>query len=252
MSSFDLVADRFERYRALPGHVPLAIRGALHAHGEIDAGDPLLEVGCGTGRIGAPFIDAGDNYFGLDLSMEMLHEFEKKNLARRPNVVHGDGCLLPFRDRAFTAVLMTNLLGAGNWRPLLLEAQRALQRSGVLAIGKTERPADGIDAAMRGRLRELIASMGLAEPSLDHGVVTEWLRARSSHCKQITAAHWTIDRTPRQFFLRKLTAARFGSLPTDVRENALRSLADWTEQTIGPLDSPVSETHHFHLELYWF
>ena len=37
MSSFDLVANRFERYRALPSHVPVAIRQALHAHGGIDA-----------------------------------------------------------------------------------------------------------------------------------------------------------------------------------------------------------------------
>ena len=45
MSSFDLVANRFERYRALPNHVPAAIREALHAHGEIDEGGALLEVG---------------------------------------------------------------------------------------------------------------------------------------------------------------------------------------------------------------
>src|SRR5271166_2499253 len=74
MSSFDLVADRFERYRALPSHVPVAIRQALHAHGGIDAGGRLLEVGCGTGRIGAQFNAAGDNYCGLDLSMQMLRE----------------------------------------------------------------------------------------------------------------------------------------------------------------------------------
>ena len=39
-------------------------------------------MGCGTGRIGAQFNAAGDNYFGLDLSIEMLREFQRKKFAR--------------------------------------------------------------------------------------------------------------------------------------------------------------------------
>ncbi len=252
MSSFDLVANRFERYRALPSHVPVAIRQALHAHGEIDAGDRLLEVGCGTGRIGAQFNAAGDNYFGLDLSIEMLREFQRKKFARGPNLVHADGCLLPFGDRIFTAVLMMHVLAPGNWRGLLAEAQRVLRRGGVLAIGRTQAPPEGVDATMRNRLAELIAGMGIAEPLPDRSAVDEWLRAKSARHMEIRPARWTLDRTPREFLLRKRTAARFASLPADVRETAIRSLADWTEQRIGPLDAPLSETHYFCLELYWF
>jgi ubiquinone/menaquinone biosynthesis C-methylase UbiE len=252
MSSFDLVAGRFERYRALPSQVPVAIRQALYAQGGINAGDRLLEVGCGTGRIGAQFSAAGDNYFGLDLSMEMLREFQRKKFARRPNLVHADGCLLPFGDRIFAAVLMTHVLAAANWRALLAQAQRILRRGGVLAIGQIQAPPAGIDAMMRNRLAELIAGMGIAQPLPDRSAMGEWLRAASSRHLEIRPARWTLNRTPREFFLRKRTAARFASLPADVRETALRSLADWTEQSIGPLDTPRSETHHFCLELHWF
>jgi hypothetical protein len=63
---------------------------------------------------------------------------------------------------------------------------------------------------------------------------------------------WTVDHAPREFFLRKQSAARFGSLPADARETALRSLAEWTEQSIGPVDIPLSEAHHLRLGLYWF
>ena len=250
--SFDLVANRFERYRALPSQVPVAIRQALHAHGRIDTADRLLEVGCGTGRIGAQFNAAGDNYFGLDLSIEMLREFQRKKFARGPNLLHADGCLLPFGDRIFTAILMMHVLAAGNWRGLLAEAQRVLQSGGVLAIGKTQAPPEGIDAKMRNRLAELIAGMGMADPMPDRRAVGEWLRARSSRHIEVRPARWTLDRTPREFFFRKRTAARFASLPADVRETALRALADWTEQSIGPLDRPLRETHHFCLELHWF
>src|SRR5207248_7977241 len=59
----------------------------------------LLEVGCGTGRIGAEFGVAGDNYLGLDLSIGMLREFQRKETAGQPNLVYADGCQLPFHDR---------------------------------------------------------------------------------------------------------------------------------------------------------
>lgn len=252
MKSFDPVAGRFERYRGLPSHVPVAIRQALHLQGGIDAKAPLLEVGCGTGRIGAQFNAEGDNYFGLDLSIEMLHEFRGKNFARRPNLVHADGCLLPLRDQTFTVVLIIHVRAARNWRVLLAEAHRVLQRGGVLAIGKIQSPPEGVDALMRNRLAQLIADMGITEPLPDDGAMTEFLRARSSRHMEITPARWTVDRTPREFFLRKRTAARFVSLPADVRETALRSLADWTEQNIGPLDTPFRETYQFGLELHWF
>jgi ubiquinone/menaquinone biosynthesis C-methylase UbiE len=136
MSAFDLVADRFERYRALPSHVPGAICQAMHLHGGISAAARLLEVGCGTGRIGAQFGTAYHNYFGLDLSIAMLRRFERKASARRLNLVHADGGLLPFGDRVFDAVLMVHLLTARNWRVLLAEAHRVLRSGGMLGIGK--------------------------------------------------------------------------------------------------------------------
>ncbi|MGO9450892.1 MAG: class I SAM-dependent DNA methyltransferase [Candidatus Binataceae bacterium] len=252
MSSFDLVANRFEHHRALPSQVPLAIRQALETHGGIDQSAPLLEVGCGTGRIGAQLNSACDNYFGLDLSIEMLREFDRKKLARKPNLVQADGCLLPFRARIFAGVLLMHVRAAGNWPAVLAEAQRVLRREGVLAMGKTQAPPDGIDATMRNRLGELITGMGIAEPLPDRDAAGEWLRAKSSRHLEIRPARWTLDRSPREFISRKQTGARFASLPADLRATVLRSLADWAAQTIGPLDTPFSETHYFSLELYWF
>ena len=66
MNRFTFVADRFERQRALPSRVPVAIRQALHVLGGIDAEARFLARGGGTGRIGAQFNVGGDNDVGLD------------------------------------------------------------------------------------------------------------------------------------------------------------------------------------------
>ena len=88
--------------------MPVAIREALHAHRGIDAGDRLLEVGCGTGRIGAHFNAAGDNYFGLDLSIEMLRQFGVVTLVDL--TVSLAGVLIAPQTGGITTLLGYNLL----------------------------------------------------------------------------------------------------------------------------------------------
>jgi len=41
-------------------------------------GDPILELGCGTGRIALPLAELGFEVWGLDVSDEMLNEFRRK------------------------------------------------------------------------------------------------------------------------------------------------------------------------------
>ncbi len=92
---------------------------------------------------------------------------------------------------------------------------------------------------MRSRLNELIAGAGITGRSPDRGAAGEWLATKCSRHVDIVAAEWTVERIPREFILRKQSAAEFASLPADVRETALQSLADWAEQSIGPLDTPI-------------
>src|ERR1700742_4728655 len=102
MSAYDAAAPTFERHRALPDGVPEAIRAAVIK--ALDASPPrLLDLGAGTGRIGIPFIAAGDDYVGVDLSFGMLSEFKRRaaDSTRAPRLVQADGERLPFADASF-------------------------------------------------------------------------------------------------------------------------------------------------------
>jgi ubiquinone/menaquinone biosynthesis C-methylase UbiE len=73
---------------------------------------PMLELGCGTGRISFPLARAGANLVGLDRSEAML-ERARMRLGRargnkaggRLNLVRGDIRALPFRSHHFETVL---------------------------------------------------------------------------------------------------------------------------------------------------
>ena len=50
------------------------------------AGDPILELGCGTGRILLPMAEAGHRVYGLDFSTQMLARCRQKLDAMPPDV----------------------------------------------------------------------------------------------------------------------------------------------------------------------
>jgi ubiquinone/menaquinone biosynthesis C-methylase UbiE len=107
-STYDAAAPTFDRHRALSADAVRAIRAAVLA--AIAAPHPrLLDLGAGTGRIGWPFVAAGDDYVGVDLSFGMLRAFQERigrEQSHALRLVQSDGQLLPFADAAFDVVLM--------------------------------------------------------------------------------------------------------------------------------------------------
>jgi SAM-dependent methyltransferase len=70
---------------------------------------PVLELGCGTGRITIPVARAGARVVGIDRSAPMLDRSRRKlrraALEDRAHLVRGDVRFLPFRRRSFALVM---------------------------------------------------------------------------------------------------------------------------------------------------
>jgi ubiquinone/menaquinone biosynthesis C-methylase UbiE len=252
MSAFDRVAPTFDRHRALPDGVPEAIRAAVLK--AVEAASPrLLDLGAGTGRIGIPFVAAGDDYVGVDLSFGMLHAFAQRGSGRAPRLVQADGEHLPFRDAAFDAVMLIQVFGGlRGWRRLLVEARRVLRGTGVLVLGRALVPPDGLDARMKAQLSLLLDEIGApADRTNTRQDAQGWLE-QEARGTRLVAATWTARRTPRGFIERHGTGARFSALPVPVKEEALRRLAAWAKTAFGSLDAASTEPHEFELQLFRF
>ena len=254
MSAFDSVAPTFDRHRALPNGVPEAIRAAVLE--AVDASSPrLLDLGAGTGRIGVPFVAAGDDYVGVDLSFGMLCEFKRRaaDSARPPRLVQADGERLPFADASFDAIMLIQVFGGmRGWRRLLVEARRVLRGAGVLVLGRTLAPPDGLDARMKAQLSLLLDEIGApADRTNTRQDAQGWLEQQARGTR-LVAATWTASRTPRGFIERHRSGARFSALPAPVKEEAMRRLAAWAKTAFGSLDAASSEPHEFELQLFRF
>ncbi len=104
---------------------------------------PVLELGCGTGRIAVPVAKAGAAFVGIDRSEPMLRRASAR-LRRlrtvRARLVRGDIRSLPFRRRPGFALVMApygilqSLTRERDLRDALVSVHRVLRRGGLFGI----------------------------------------------------------------------------------------------------------------------
>ena len=113
--------------------VPFWKRVAAAAEG------PVLELGCGTGRVMLPIARAGTAVVGIDLSERMLararSRIRRARLARLARLVRGDIRHLPFPDDRFAVVMapygiLQSLTSDADLRAALGAVTRALRPGG--------------------------------------------------------------------------------------------------------------------------
>ena len=106
-------------------------------------GGPVLELGCGTGRITMPVARTGVPIVGVDRSTPML-AFAKQRARRvprvnRPGLVRADIRALPFEEGTFSAVMapygiLQSLTREADLVATLTESARVLAPGGTLGI----------------------------------------------------------------------------------------------------------------------
>ena len=249
--SFDLTAPVFERQRRLPEGVPDAIRSAILSLLPERRAPRILDIGAGTGRIGRAFVNAGDRYVGLDLSLGMLREFGAKDAV----LLQADAEHLPFADYTFSAVLLIQVLsGARDWTRLLEEARRVLAEGAPLILGHTVTPKNGVDVQLKEHLYAILHRRGISpgENMQNRDRALQLLASTSKKCEHIIVASWSAARTSREFLERHRTGARFSALPVAVQQSALDELKSWAERRFGSLDRVLPEEHTFQLHAFTF
>jgi ubiquinone/menaquinone biosynthesis C-methylase UbiE len=108
------------------------------------AGGPVLELGCGTGRITRPVAGGGVTLVGVDRSTEMLARavarLRRARLLQRARLVRGDIRALPFRARPGFALVMApygilqSLTRESDLRATLASVARVTTRGGLFGI----------------------------------------------------------------------------------------------------------------------
>jgi ubiquinone/menaquinone biosynthesis C-methylase UbiE len=107
---------------------------------------PILELGCGTGRIVLPIVKSGTRVVGIDRSEPMLERARRRlrraKLTGRALLVRGDIRALPFRGRGRTAFgcvmapygILQSLTRERDLQATLSSVARVVRRGGLFAL----------------------------------------------------------------------------------------------------------------------
>lgn len=176
-------AEMVAGYDAMMAITPLAALDCEFCERWFPAAGKLLDLGCGTGRLGRHFGPLGFDYLGVDLSDEMLavaeaqkasdrEQFQKANLVELPEEIAG------FDYAACLFSTMGMIRGAQNQAEVLRNAYRALRPGGRLVLHVHNRYFYGLGIAgwRSGELTRRQAYGG-APLTLHHFSLGEALRA---------------------------------------------------------------------------
>ena len=109
----------------------------------LQAGGPVLELGCGTGRISLPLGRAGVRLVGIDRSEPMLARArartKRARLSRNIALIRGDIRFIPFPGPSFSMVMapygiLQSLLRERDLKATLSEVHRVLEPGGTFGI----------------------------------------------------------------------------------------------------------------------
>ncbi|MFN2304073.1 MAG: class I SAM-dependent methyltransferase [Anaerolineales bacterium] len=101
-------------------------------------GDSILELGCGTGRVLIPLVEAGCHVFGIEKDINMLLRLQHKTKGNfQPSVICADMCAFQF-NTIFSLILLPcntyTTIADENRQQLLSTVRRHLLPGGIFAV----------------------------------------------------------------------------------------------------------------------
>src|SRR6266496_2372564 len=141
--AFDRVAHEYDRTRGGPERAEQVV--ALSAP-LLPPGDPLLEIGVGTGLVADALARRGRAVAGVDLSLPMLRLAAGRVPGR---VAAGDALRLPIRSGSVAGVVMIHVLHVvGDIEAALAEAGRVVRPAGQIVVSSFDGGSPTSDVGM--------------------------------------------------------------------------------------------------------
>ena len=253
MNRFDQEAASYDARSGIPAeHRPAIVRALAELSG-ITSGDIILELGAGTGQLGACFPALGVHYVGLDSSAPMLDVFAHRS-AGEPSIrlIHANvDADWPVRSASVRAVFSSRAVHLFDLEHVVAETLRvALGPGATFTLGRVRRDPNSVRSIMRREMRSLLAARGFVPRDGDRGQrrVLDAFRARgATPLGPVAVATWPDHRSA----IDVLDAWRRkpglgGCEPPDAAKTAiLAELAEWAAARFGPLNAqdPAEETY---------
>ncbi len=270
--SFDRAADYYDTTRGYAESSAEHIRDSIVRYTSADMTSRFLELGVGTGRIALPFILAGYDYTGVDLSTVMLDRLRSKladgDASYRYELREADVTQLPFEDAAFNVVIAVHVLHlVSDWQQVIREAHRVLRPGGTLLIAHDKTTDDAhrsIDSSVctprnvRAQWDEITRVLGGRPEQTrrarwwnDEHMNTDlyaFLRSLGASVETVQLAEFQRAPLSAREMVERIKSRMYSSdwqTPDDFHAEAVRQLEQWMAQNCTDIDTPTSPAGTF-------
>jgi ubiquinone/menaquinone biosynthesis C-methylase UbiE len=139
---------------------------------ELKPGQGVLEVGVGTGSnlpLMAECVGPGGTLLGLDISVGMLRQCEKKVRRHRlnANLTEGEAAHLPFVDDAFDAALQFGAINESRDKQRTIQEMMQVSKRGAKIVIGDEGVNPDKPASLRNRLISRLSPLHKHNPPTD-------------------------------------------------------------------------------------
>lgn len=260
--SFDRAASFYDATRGYTEEAADRIRDAIVAYAGATLTTRFVELGVGTGRIALPFIRAGYDYTGVDISQAMMDRLAEKlagdagAAGYRHQLRVADITELPFPAAAFDVAISVHVLHlVDDWQKALREARRVLAPGGVLLLGNDDGPGAGAELTPPERVsrkwRDIRRELGTDRPSGRSNIwgaddrLVAYLETLGARTERVWLASVEGPPISARAMAERMKARSYSSdwdTPDDLHAEAVRRLEQWMAEELGQPDEPAPIT----------
>jgi len=217
----------------------------------------LLELGAGTGQLGACFPALGVRYVGLDSSAPMIAEFQR----RRPaggvpmQLIQADvNAEWPVAAASVRAVFSSRAVHLFDQEHVVAETLRVAHSSGAaFVLGRVQREEHGLRSSLRNEMRSRLAARGFTPRDGERRQrrILDAFRARgAAPLGPVVAATWSANGTAARVLEGWREKPGLGGIepPDETKEAVLGELADWAAARFGSLGAAHETNERYVLE----
>ena len=256
-TSFDPQAETYDQRAGLPEAHCQVIAQAVRQLAAATPGDLIVEVGAGSGLLGAWLARPPLRYVGIDRSRRMLTVFHKRvsSASQRTLLLQADGdAPWPLADAAVRVIFSSRALHWLDPAHVVYETCRVARRDGAsLIIGRIRRAADSLSTTMQQAMRRLLGQHGFsirAGEAHQRHLLTTFQRRGATVMKPVDVVRWTVKRTPGQSIEDWQSKPGLAGLdvPSETKDAILDELRRWAQTTFGDLRRTVASEETYVLQ----
>lgn len=268
--AFDQAAEFYDRTRGYADGVAERIRDAIVALTHADSASRFLELGVGTGRIALPFIRAGFDYTGVDISQPMMDQLTHKLASDvgaagyRHHLLRADITQLPFDDATFDVALTVHVLHlVDGWQQAIREVHRVLRKPGGWLLVGYDAPAENaapsahriVNKQWNAILKELgidsnalLPGLPNSQHALSDARIQSYLQELGAQTQIATLVEYEVSPLSPRAMVERHRAHMYSRdwlVPDNVHAEAMRRLDVWLDTQCDDPDRAISTTARF-------